>query len=296
MSPLVQYEIKAGADIHLDLAEAFARLGYDSYRLIPGLDLLIRFATDRPPDGYLLNLFCCKPDRAARLADQGFLLRPASIRSKTWKQRLSVGWDRLASRNSYDWRHTLATLPYGKQLATTWRKTIAAGRSAAIEEALSLYAASRDPSVSVADRFFALESSFMRLSALCEREPTYLRLASLARVARDYGARSVAATALATLSDIIVRSKQIDPSEPFLVPAERFELISPGQELGDWVLAAVLEELERTSAYSSFYTGIAARQRLEIIRNLGFGSAEMQRRLSLLYERFGVQSPQGRGS
>ena len=295
LSPLVQYEIKAGADLHLDLAEAFARIGYDSYRLVPGLDLLIPFRIDRPPDGYLLNLFCCKPDRAARLADEGFLLTPASTIPKTLKQRLTIAWDRLAGRNSHDWRHTLATLPYGKQLANVWKQTVAAGHSVEVEEALSLFAKSRDTSVAAGDRFFALESSFMRLSTLCEREPTHLRLASLARVARDYGARSVAANALASLSDSIVRSKQIDPSEPFLVPAERFELISPGQELGDWVLAAVLEELERTSAYSSFYTGVAAKQRLEIIRNLGFGSAEMQRRLSLLYERFGLQSPQPQG-
>ena len=288
LSPLVQYEIKAGADLHLGLAEAFARLGYDSYRLIPGLDLLIPFRTDCAPDAFLLNLFCCKPDTAARLADRGFLWRSASAAPKTWKQRLNSAWGRLASRDSYDWRRTLAMLPYGRQLASVWQQTIAIGHSAEVEQALSLYATSRDPSLPAADRFFALESSFTRMSTLCEHEPTHLRLASLARIAREYGARSVAVNALATLSDTIFRSKQIDPSEPFLVPSERFDLIPPGEALGDWILAAVLEELERTSAYSSFYTGVAAKQRLEIIRNLGFGSAEMQRRLSLLYERFGL--------
>ena len=32
-SPLIQYEIKAGSELHLDLVEAFAALEYRSYRL-----------------------------------------------------------------------------------------------------------------------------------------------------------------------------------------------------------------------------------------------------------------------
>lgn len=62
----------------------------------------------------------------------------------------------------------------------------------------------------------------------------------------------------------------------------------PRDALGDWIVAATLEEFERAGSYSSFYTGVAARQRLEIIRELGYGSAEMQRRLSLLQRRFGL--------
>ena len=50
----------------------------------------------------------------------------------------------------------------------------------------------------------------------------------------------------------------------------------------------LLEEFERAGAYSSFYSGMAARQRLEIIRQLGYGSAEMERRLGLLQRRFGL--------
>ncbi|WP_288143780.1 hypothetical protein [Accumulibacter sp.] len=80
----------------------------------------------------------------------------------------------------------------------------------------------------------------------------------------------------------------MDTSEPFLAPGERFDSIVPGEVIGDWVLAAVLEELERLSSFSSFYTGASALQRLHIIRELGFGSSEMARRLSLLQERLGL--------
>jgi hypothetical protein len=64
--------------------------------------------------------------------------------------------------------------------------------------------------------------------------------------------------------------------------------IPPGDGIGNWVLAAVLEEMERLGSFSSFYTGVSAQQRLEMIRDLGFGSSEMARRLRLLQNRFGL--------
>lgn len=288
LSPLVQYEIKDGDDLHMDLLQAFKTLGYDSYRLVPGLDLLIPFSADLPQDGFLLNLLCCKPDRAGQLASRGFLIYSSFDLPNAGKERLKGTSDMLSGHHTYDWRHTIATLPYGELLADVWEQTVAIGHSGQVVEALCLYARSRDFSLSRAERFRALEDSFNRLRALCERQPSHLRLASLARVARDYGARSLAVKALARLSDLIFRNKQIDPSEPFLAPGERFDSIPPGEALGKWIVSAILEELERIGSFSSFYTGISARQRLQVICNLGFGSAEMQRRLSLLCQRFGL--------
>ena len=66
--------------------------------------------------------------------------------------------------------------------------------------------------------------------------------------------------------------------------------MAPRNVIGDWVMAAVLEEFERLGAFSSFYSGDSARPRLEAIRDLRFGDAEMQRRLSLLQQRFGPRS------
>jgi len=272
-SPLVQYEVKAGKDLHLELVEDFAALGYASYRLVPGLDLLVPFDAGAEVDGFLLNLFCCKPDRAARVAAAGYLVE---ARSRT---------DNLAGAR--DWHGKLAKLPYAAQLAAGWERTVAAGKSRAVEEALSLHAASREASRPAAERFAALEAGYTRLGELCAAEPTYQRLSSLARLARAYGARGVAVKTLARLGESLQHGAA-DPGEPFLAPGERFDTVPPRGALENWMLAATLEEFERAGAYSSFYTGLAARQRLEIIRQLGYGSAEMQRRLSLLQRRFGL--------
>lgn len=288
-SPLVLYEVKAGPDLHLELVQAFASRGYDSYRLVPGLDLLVPFNAASQPDGYLLNLFCCKRDRASRLAARGALLDSAGLQAG--KERLDEMSRNAGSRAAYGWRHALGRFPYGSQLASVWERVMSGGQREGTDEALFFHAISRDAALPAAVRYRALEASFIGFRTLCERQRSHLRLASLARVAREFGARTVAAGALAELNNTIVRNKQVDPSEPFLAPSERFESIPPGEAVGNWALAAVMEELERAVSFSSFYTGVSARQRLEAIRDLGFGSAEMQRRLSLLQQRFGARTP-----
>ncbi|MBL8399477.1 MAG: FkbM family methyltransferase [Candidatus Accumulibacter cognatus] len=286
LSPLVQYEIKAGPDLHMHLIEAFAALGYTSYRLVPGLDLLVPFDPEAQIDGFLLNLFCCKPDRAARLAARGVLLDSAGLETAGEPIRELLGID--GSLDVHYWQHAIIGLPYGTQLANEWEVTMNSGGSEEVAHALSLYTLSRDSSLPASARFLALEASFRCLETLCGQQASHLRLASLARVARDYGSRSLAVNALAQLCTTILQQQQVDTSEPFLAPGERFDSIVPGEVIGDWVLAAVLEELERLSSFSSFYTGASALQRLHIIRELGFGSSEMARRLSLLQERLGL--------
>lgn len=271
LSPLVEYEVKAGNDLHLELVSAFAALGYQSYRLVPGLDLLVPFTMDTRPDGFLLNLFCCKPDRAARLAAAGFLVPALPSATAPAPQP--------APRHG--WREALAPLPYAAALRASWE-----GTPAATAGALALYAMSQDASLPASDRFHALQASFLQLSQACAGPARGMALLSLARVARDYGARAVAAQALSGLAKRILQDGRADVAEAFLAASPRFEQMGMDMpRLGNWLMGSLLEELERVSSFSSFYTGTAAKSRLENIARLGFGSEEMQRRLSLLNQR-----------
>lgn len=270
-SPLVEYEVKAGNDLHLELVSAFAALGYESYRLVPGLDLLVPFRADTRPDGFLLNLFCCKPDRAARLAAAGFLVPALPDPAAPAPQP--------APRHG--WREALAPLPYAAALRGAWE-----GSPAPTAGALALYAMSRDATLSAGERFHALQASYLQLSQDCAGPTRGLALLSLARVARDYGARSVAVQSLNALAKRIVQEGRADVAEAFLAASPRFEQIGVElPRLGNWLLGSIFEELERLGSFSSFYTGSAAKARLENIARLGFGSAEMQRRLQLLNQR-----------
>jgi len=290
LSPLVEYEIKAGADLHMELVQNFAALGYASFRLVPGLDLLVPFDPESQPDGFLLNLFCCKPDRAEKLAAQGLLLDSITNIPTAGTDLSEAIPENIKGSIKYSWRHAIAKTPFGAQLANVWEQTVATGSSAELLEALTFYAISQDSDLSSHQRFHALETSFNLLKTLCERDASYLRLATLARVAQEYGARSLAVSALGHLCNTFFEQRQVDPREPFLAPGARFDSIPPREAIGDWVLAATLEEYERIGSFSSFYTGCSAQQRLEIIRDMGFGSAEMNRRLQLLQQRFGLPS------
>lgn len=286
LSPLVQYEIKAGDKVHLELVQHFSAMGYDSYRLVPGLDLLVPFDARSTSEGYMLNLFCCKKDRAEHLTAQGFLLESTVPLTVSGIPLESAVTETIKAHAGCDWRDTIGKLPYGTELADSWEQTVALGDSGEVEGALSLYILSRDSSLSLAERFAALDSSFIRLKTICEHDSSYLRQASLARVARDYGARLIAVQSLLQLTESILQHNEVDPNEPFLAPQARFDVLPPGEIMGNWVLAAVLEAFEQLAYYSSFFAGPSALPRLKLIRTLGFGNAEMGRRLSLLQQRF----------
>lgn len=285
-SPLILYEIKAGADVHLELVQRFAGIGFESYRLIPGLDLLVPFDVDSQLDGYLLNLFCCKKDRAAQLVEMGLLLDAETIRARTAAGRFESFY--RSHRQDYTWDRRLSAMPYAVSLSTLWSNKV--GECAAIGDILACYSISQDSSLDSFDRLSGLELSIQLLKSLGKEIGQYLRLSTLTRIARDYGARTVATNALTQLLDSISMKRPIDASEPFLAPSKRFDEIPPSSRLDDWMLAASSEEFERLRSFSSFYTGDSSRPRLELIASLGFGSEEMDRRLQLLNARYGTQS------
>ena len=85
---------------------------------------------------------------------------------------------------------------------------------------------------------------------------------------------------------MLAKNGPLDLGEPFLAPGKRFDTIAPRADLKDWFRASVLEEFERISSFSSFFTGETALERLETIASLGYASEEMSRRLQLVRIRF----------
>lgn len=288
LSPLVQYEVKAGRELHLGLVQQFAALGYASYRLVPGLDLLVPFDPAAVPDGYLLNLFCCKADRAAGLAAQGFLFDPRLPSEPGGSHPTPADARQMAAEPRYHWRHTLGRLGYGRQLMPHWP---AGDSDPQLTEALALHALAHDIGQPISLRFLALEASLDRFSACLERQPQQLHRASVARVAAELGARAVAVAALQQLFTAMQQTQPLDARQPFLAPSSRFDAMAPGEAVGNWLLAAATEELERLGSYSSFYTGESAHPRLELIHAIGLGSDEMRRRLHLVRKRFNLAVP-----
>jgi FkbM family methyltransferase len=281
-SPLVMYEARAEGALDHDVARALAAQGYASYRLVPGLGVLVPFDAEALPDEFLLNLFACKPDRAALLATRGLLLTADDVAHGRHAVQHS------SSSETWAWPQALGGLAYARGLAERWSgTTLHDPRRPQLEAALALHAMSRDPGVPMAERYGALAASVSALQALCDADPAALRHASLARVASEHGDRMVAVRALRELGTRIIERKKVDSDEPFLAPLARFDDVSPGQSIGNWALGTVLEALERQDAFSSFYTGKSSLDRLKSIQALGFASPEMLRRLKLVEHRHG---------
>ena len=278
LSPLVEFELKAGADIHLELVRAFESMGYESYRLVPGLGMLVPFDEKAPVDGYLLNLFCCKVDKADELFARGLLIRKSDLDDRSDS--------RVPILPEHEWKDGLTRCPYALELAPLWSDSLSNEPCDELEKAIACYLFCQDQKQSHVLRYLALEQSFSLLSQLCAEKPLYLRLASLARVARDFGERSLAVEALNELTNHISKTSEINPREPFLLPSRRLESVPPGAGLADWIFTSILESLESFSAFSSFYTRTSAVKRLQMIQSLGFASPEMTRRLDLISKRF----------
>lgn len=277
LSPLVLYEVKAGTEYHLELVAAFTALGYRSYRLVPGLDLLAPFDAAEKHDSYLLNLFACKPDRARQLAAAGLLVEEPLAMDPPPRPEPRHGWQAV-----------LAPLPFATSLGDVWKAGIAGPQGPALEQALALHGMSRDTTLAPPLRLQALTAALQSIMALCGSNVPPVRLLTLARVAREFGNRSTAVQALNALADAILKSQSANISEPFLPPAPRHELTNPGSGLGNWLLGSTVEELELLSAYSSFFSGAKALPRLDLACQLGFAGDEMRRRQALLKRRLGA--------
>ncbi|MFN9532802.1 MAG: FkbM family methyltransferase, partial [Cyanobacteriota bacterium] len=154
------------------------------------------------------------------------------------------------------------------------------------QEALAAWWAAHDPPLPVAQRLGYLRRSEQLLDELVQGDGPPSRLASLARVAMELGERQKAVGALAHLSAILQQGGDIRLDEPFLSPHPATDAIPPGDTPALWLEAATLEAQSRLESYSSFFTGSSELPRLRRLRQWGWPSAAMMRKLALLEGRF----------
>ena len=272
-SPLILYEVKHKSDMHLELVDAFEKIGYASYSLLPGPLLLTRF-DHSTPDGFLLNLFCCKEETAQQLEQEGLLARNPHSDSP------------LAAAEHDHWLSNLETFPYAIPLCQAWLERWHARPADPVHQALALHALSNNPQEPPALRIQALQQCVEILKEACSSFRGPIHLASLARGALELGQRDLAGEALRSLIGAIPYMNNEDFGEPFLSPCSRFDTINPGDSLQTWLMAAALESHATKSSFSSFFAGPAQREPLQYALNLGFDCPALQRRLNLINRRF----------
>jgi len=227
-----------------------------------------------PLDGYQLNLFCCKKDRAELLAAAEQLVWQGDIDSK-FEDR--------------EWQPFVEQFAYGKAQAETWERIARLGGSEGWEEyerALNAYARSRMLNAPPSSRLGALQLCYLGLAELINRRGNLPRLLSFARVAAELGYRQQAVAALRQLIGNIQHGGTIYAGEPFLAPSMEFESVEPGNNIGNWIVAAVLDAYERRRTFSSYFFPKDTPFFVSKLAELGFCLPEMKRRLDLVSSRF----------
>jgi FkbM family methyltransferase len=265
-SPLVMFEVKAGAVVDKAIPAAFRALGYGIFRLLRGAPILVPVGSDDVIETFELNLFAAKPDRAAILARDGWLAEEISAWAPNDSQRAHA-LDLLGAQSFWP---ALGRLP-------------APALSSPYRAALAGYALWRSTNAPASQRYAALKFSYAVLRDLCQTAPQAARLSSLARVAWELGARSASLGVLQTILD--TGREKTELGEPFWPVNPRFDAIAPGTQVGQWFLVAVLEQLERATAYSSAFAGDVVN--LDWLRQQPFVATEIERRHALKQMRTG---------
>jgi FkbM family methyltransferase len=234
-SPLVMFEVKAGAKHNENLPAAFAAMSFGLYRLLAGAPVLVPVETKELLDSYELNLFAAKPDRAAALAGEGVLVEAIP----EWTPDDDTRARTLEFFQAQPFAPIFTQLPDG-----------AAATEPAYRDALAGYAMWRSADLSLPHRCAALRFACDTLTALCEKQASLSRLSTLARITWEIGRRTVSVNALKMLADVLKRGTG-RIMEPFWPASPRFDRIVPGANVVEWFVVAALEQFEQTAAFSS---------------------------------------------
>lgn len=279
-SPLVMFGIKRDqCVVDSSLVSLFKKIGYDSYRLIPGLNLLVPFTSEADLDAFAMNLFGCKADQADVLAQRGLLVC----------QTRSVS--ELPGIHINNWQDYLGSLPYASDLMENWMNAPAHHEDWEVYwVALNLFARAKGDIRQAEDRYACLQASYNILLLLLNAKPNFPRLLSFCRVLVEIGKREAAVNVLHQICRLFESGVGTDLDEPFLALSDEFASVHPGAQLAEWVFASVLEQRETLRAFSSFFAGQDSLGVLEAIKKTGFHGLEVERRLALIKTRYHIES------
>jgi FkbM family methyltransferase len=262
--PAFMYEVKHGSETNLDLIGTFQSLGYQSYRLVPGLQLLSPVATSDKLDAYCLNLFAYRPTRIKQFDSSNMFAESAS------------GSIHISLSPEHRWRkriHEFAYWDTSSSISTTKPQP---------EESFDCYFYAHDTSLNPTSRLQALVHAAVSLGNTLNESSSFWQLATYARLAGELGWRNAEVQALQQIANRLAAGAKLDPLTPFLPCCPRFDGIDPEGRLRDWLFASALEQLEQQRVYSSFYSPLDSRKILDTYMRLGFTCEAMERRARVL--------------
>ena len=279
-SPLLMIEFWGDRKFNEEIFSPLLRGGYATFRLIPGINVLAPFYESEEPDAYQLNLFACKPARAAQLAEAGYLVRAADDKKPPFA--IEPPLDKLLA------------LPFAQGLAAQWRgagQNSRGGARGTYLEALRWFLAALEKANSASARHWALAQAYSKLRALVAADFTVARGATFVRVASAYGQRAEA-IAMSRRLVAAIPTLATPLEEPFLPPWFYQEALAAGPDLRAWLLASAVESYEHLFQFSSSDKPNLAQEALNVRVDARFLSPAYARRETLFKRRELTSAPQ----
>lgn len=276
--PLILFNVGRAKTADSPLRQRLARHGYQCYRLIPGLDALAPLDPARPLDAFDINLFACKPGRAAQLRDLGRLLEKplgtcelaapaggpvAAPPATAFEPRaLSPAASSAAPPPPRHWSEALATYPYVSAVTRsgqTLRGWAEVERGADphwpdYEYALNAYLSASDPTQPLPERAAWLAQSLRLLQHLRDNgddDPLTRALHLRALVAA--GERLQATRLAQRLAALESTGSAPRFDRPFLPPWSEYDQRVPVNGVKGWFTAAIRESVEGLACLSGFF-------------------------------------------
>ena len=257
-SPLIMYELKHGEELNRPLVSKFESMGFANYRLVPKLDILVPFDMNAPFDGYLLNLFACKPDRAEKLKEEGYLVdtTPLDVELEIDHQKIT---------------QYLETIPFLKDNSTLASPE---GEYALVFNNYVMSSICSDtPSLRVAYLMKALShiKNFIQGPANIES------LSTCARVAFEAGERQLGV-------EIVFAIIHQDQKERFKIKYlffpvfSRYDTVSQEKKPEAWLLASFYEAYIEKHASSTYFSKEQSIPIFELLEKTGFMSLKIKDR------------------
>ena len=274
-SPLIMFELKHGDTVNHGLIEAVQALGYQIYRLLPDMNILVEYDASFQ-DGYLLNLFACKADRATSLANRGLLAAKQAITALE-----------LSLEIPFDWASRLYNLPFAKDCAVTWQahlNEIPAEYLSALSACLFAY----DNSLTAAHRVLLLNTANNLIDKMMKKSssghPAIVLLKLHLSHIRGHRAESIS---LARLLINAFTTSEVDLSWPFLPPCQLFFSRLSKSSIHAWLTTGLQEFLEYRRSFSSYFVSDPIKDLLPLHNNPDVSNA-IELRLLLCAKKAGI--------
>lgn len=255
-SPLLMTELVHSGTFNAGLQESLRDLGFDLYRLMPGAMALVPFEATESNDGFQMNIFACRRDRADEMSGSGHLAFLHDRRRDPADRRHFDAW--LAANGELPESPAWAAIPD------------------VVVEAMAEYSVAMNPQLEVEDRAWRLRSAYEASRAATSGEPAVQ--ASLAVIASAFGRRREANEHLIAALKAMRENPAWNRRVPSLLRGVRPIGSSPDR---DSLRIAILETFERTRAWSSLFAGLSDERELRLLAAMGRLSPDICRRLDL---------------